>query len=161
MKNQDPFKEIVTLTEMARMCRLSRARFYQLINESIFPKPSRNKQTGRPFFSREQQEQCLLIRRINRGANGKAVIFYGCRLQLSPQTKRKRKQFPISRSPKKGQERQDPVVAELRHGLSQLGLTNLADVEICRALRKAFPDGYQGVESAELLRTVFGAIEHA
>ena len=159
MRNQEPLKEIITVTEMARMCRLSRARLYQLIGEGIFPEPSRNEQTGRPFFDRAQQEQCLLIRRINKGANGKAVIFYGCRLQPPPQTKRKRKQFPISRSPKKGQERQDPVVAELRHGLSQLGLTNLADVEICRALRKAFPDGYQGVESAELLRAVFGVLQ--
>jgi hypothetical protein len=161
MRHQEPLKEIVTVTEMARMVRLSRARFYQLVSEGIFSAPSRNEQTGRPFFDRSQQEQCLLVRRMNRGANGKAVIFYGCRLQPPPQTKRKRKQFPISRSPKKGQERQDPVVAELRHGLSQLGLTNLTDVDICRTLTNAYPDGHQGVDSAELLRTVFGAIEHA
>ena len=159
MRQEEPLKEIVTVSEMSRMCRLSRARFYQLVNEGIFPTPSRNEQTGRPFFDREQQEQCLEIRRSNLGANGKPVIFYGCRLQPPPQTKRKRKQFPISRSPKKGQERQDPVVAELRHGLSQLGLTNLADVEICRALRKAVPDGHRDVESAELLRAVFGELQ--
>ncbi len=99
MRNQEPLKEIVTVTEMARMCRLSRARFYQLIGEEIFPTPSRNDQTRRPFFNREQQEQCLLIRRTNRGANGKAVMFYGYRLEAPPLTP-KRKQFPISRSPK-------------------------------------------------------------
>ena len=159
MRQEEPHKEVVTVTEMARMCRLSRARFYQLTGEGIFPEPSRNEQTGRPFFDRSQQEQCLLVRRLNRGANGKAVIFYGCRLQPPPQTKRKRKQFPISRSPKKGQKRQDPVVAELRHGLSQLGLTNLADADVCRALTKAYPDGHRDVESAELLRAVFGVLQ--
>ena len=157
MRNQEPLKEVVTVTEMARMCRLSRARFYQLIKESVFPTPSRNEQTGRPFFNREQQERCLLIRRVNKGANGKAVIFYGCRLEAPPLPP-KRKQLPISRSPK-GQARQDPVITELRHGLAQLGMTNLTDVDIRQALTKAYPDGHQGVESAELLRAVFGAIQ--
>ena len=159
MRNQEPLKEIVTVTEMARMCRLSRARFYQLTGEGIFPTPSRNDQTGRPFFDREQQEQCLNIRRMNQGANGKAVMFYGCRLE-APQPRPKRKQLPNSRSPK-GQARQDPVTTELRHGLAQLGMSKLTDVDVRRALVKAYPDGHQGVESADLLRTVFGAIEHA
>ncbi len=132
MTNQEPLKECVTVTEMARMCRLSRARFHELTREGIFPTPSRNEQTGRPFFDREQQERCLLVRRMNRGANGRCVIFYGCRLEAPPPPP-KRKQLPISRSPK-GQARQDPVITELRHGLTQLGMTNLTDVDIRQAL---------------------------
>ena len=157
MRNQEPVREVVTVTEMARMCRLSRARFYQLTHEGIFPTPSRNEQTGRPFFDREQQERCLLIRRVNKGANGKAVIFYGCRLE-APQLPPKRKQLPISRSPK-GRVRQDPVITELRHGLTQLGVTNSTDVDIRQALTKAYPDGHRDVESAELLRAVFGELQ--
>ena len=113
MNKEVPLKEIVTVTEMARMCRLSRARFYQLIDEGIFPEPSRNEESGRPLFDREQQEQCLAVRRTNKGANGKAVMFYGYRLE-APQPRPKRKQFPISRS-SKGRTRQDPALAELRH----------------------------------------------
>ena len=157
MNRQVPSKEIVTVTEMARMCRLSRARFYQLANEGVFPKPSRNQQTGRPFFTRDQQEQCLLIRRRNRGANGKAVLFYGCRLEAPPPPP-KRKQLPISRSPK-GQARQDPVITELRHGLAQLGMTSVPEADIRQALSQASPDGHRDVESSELLRAVFGAIQ--
>ena len=157
MTNQEPLKECVTVTEMARMCRLSRARFYDLTREGIFPTPSRNEQTGRPFFDREQQERCLLVRRMNRGANGKAVIFYGCRLE-APQLPPKRKLLPISRPPK-GRVRQDPVITELRHGLSQLGLTSVTDVDIRQTLTEAYLDGHQGVESAELLRAVFGAMQ--
>ena len=157
MRNQEPLKQVVTVTEMSRMCGLSRARFYQLIKEDVFPTPSRNEQTGRPFFDREQQERCLLVRRTNRGANGKAVMFYGCRLE-APQPPPKRKQFPISRSPKR-QARQDPMLAGLRHGLTQLGVTNLTNKDIREALMKACPDGHQGVESAELLRAVFGTMQ--
>ncbi len=157
MRNQEPLKEIITVSEMAHMCRLSRARFYQLIAEDIFPAPSRNQQTGRPFFDREQQERCLLVRRTNRGANGKAVMFYGCRIE-APQPPPKRKQLPISRSSKR-QSRHDPVLTELRHGLTQLGMTNLTDVDIRQALAQAYPDGHRNVESAELLRAVFGELQ--
>ena len=157
MNNQVPLKEIVTVTEMARMCGLSRARFYQLVGEGIFPAPLRNEQTGRPFFSREQQERCLLVRRTNQGANGKAVMFYGCRLD-APQPPPKRKQLPISRSPKR-QSRQDPLLTELRHGLAQLGSTSVTDADIRHAVTQAYPDGHRDVESAELLRAVFGAVQ--
>ncbi len=157
MNKEVPLKEIVTVTEMARMCRLSRARFYQLIGEEIFPTPSRNEQTRRPFFNREQQEQCLLIRRTNRGANGKAVIFYGYRLEAPPLPP-KRKRLPNSRSPK-GQARQDSVFTELRHGLAQLGLVSVTDSNIRQALAREYPNGHRNVESAELLRAVFGAIQ--
>jgi hypothetical protein len=158
MIKEVPVKEIVTVSEMSRMVRLSRARFYQLINEGIFPTPSRNDQTKRPFFSREQQEQCLEIRRSNRGANGKAVMFYGCRPQPDPKIRSKRKQLPISKS-SKTQIRRDPVISELRHGLAQLGMTNVKEQSIREALARAYPDGHREVYSAELLRSVFGTIQ--
>lgn len=158
MRNQEPLKEIVCVSEMARLCRLSRARFYQLVGEGIFPSPSRNETTGRPFFNREQQKQCLMIRRMNKGANGKAVMFYGCRLEPRPQPASKRKRLPISRSPR-GQAHQDQALAELRHGLAQLGVTTSTDKDIRQALMKAYPNGHQGVESGELLRAVFGTMQ--
>ena len=158
MNREISLKEIVTVTEMARMCRLSRARFYQLIGEGIFPEPSRNEESGRPFFDREQQEQCLTVRQTNKGANGKGVMFYGCPPQRAPKLPSKRKQLPISKS-SEPQAREDPVVTELRHGLAQLGVSNVTDVEVRQALAKAYPDGHHDVESAELLRAVFGVIQ--
>ncbi len=157
MNKQAPLKEIVTVTEMSRMCRLSRARFYQLVGEGIFPEPSRNATTKRPFFDREQQEQCLLIRRSNKGANGKAVMFYGCRLEKPP-SRPKRKLLPISKPPK-GQNRENPVITELRHGLAQLGMDNVSDKSIREALSTTYPDGHRDVESADLLGAVFGELQ--
>lgn len=156
MNQPQPLKDVVSVSEMARMCRLSRARFYQLIHEGIFPIPSRNVQTGRPFFNREQQEQCLNIRRTNKGANGKAVMFYGCRVEPRLQPASKRKPLPKRKPSSK---REDPVLTELRHGLAQLGMTNVKDVDIRQALTQAYPDGHRGVESAELLRAVFGELQ--
>ena len=158
MNKHEPLKEIVCVSEMARLCRLSRARFYQLIGEGIFPAPSRNKKTGGTYFNRKQQEQCLTVRRTNKGANGKAVMFYGCRLEPRPQPASKRKRLPISRS-SNGRARQGSEFAELRHGLAQLGMTNSTDQDIRRALTVAYPDGHRDVESAELLRAVFGELQ--
>ena len=155
MIKEIPLKEIVTVSEMSQMVRLSRARFYQLVGKGIFPAPSRNEQTKRPFFNREQQEQCLEIRRSNRGANGIGVMFYGCRPQAAHKLPSKRKQLPIS----KPRQKQDPVITELRQGLAQLGLTNMKEQSIRDALAHAYPDGHRDVESAELLRTVFTAIQ--
>ena len=158
MNKQVPLKEIVTVTEMARMCGLSRARFYQLVNQSVFPAPSRSRQSGRPFFDREQQEQCLLIRRINKGANGKAVMFYGGHLEAPRPRPSKRKQLPISKS-SKPKACQDPVIKGLRHGLFQLGVVSVSDWELSRAIFKAYPDGHEGIKQAEVLMAVFHELQ--
>jgi hypothetical protein len=158
INNQKPLKEIVTVTEMAQMCNLSRARFYQLVSHEVFPSPSRNQDTGRPFFNRDQQEQCLLIRRCNKGANGKAVIFYGNRPLTVQKPTSKRKLFPISKS-SMGKKNRDPVLSELQHGLAQLGMSNVTEQQIRRALTERYPDGHRDVESGELLAAVFGALQ--
>ena len=158
MNKDVPLKAVVTVTQMAHMCNISRARFYQLVSQKVFPSPSRNPETGRPFFNREQQEQCLLIRRQNKGANGKAVIFYGNRPRTAPKPLSKRKLFPISKS-SNGQKKRDLVMNELRHGLAQLGMSNMTEQQIRQALTESYPDGHRDVESAELLAAVFGALQ--
>ena len=47
----DETKAIVTVSEMARMCGLSRARFYQLQKAGVFPAPVY--QDGRPLYPEE------------------------------------------------------------------------------------------------------------
>src|SRR5208282_3856974 len=80
-------KAIVTVSEMARMCGLSRARFYQLQKAGVFPAPVYH--DGRPVYSEEQQLVCLEVRKKNRGVNGKPVLFYARRvITQSPVTKK-------------------------------------------------------------------------
>ena len=153
-------KEAVSVSEMARMVGLSRARFYQLMAQSFLPSPSRQNDTGRPFFSREQQEQCLEVRRTNRGVNGRAILFYALRVQPSvapsartPSGRSRRMQ----RQPPR-QSSRDPVIAELRQGLMQLGLTDVSDQAVSKVLLEEYPDGHRDVERAELLSVVFGHI---
>jgi len=152
-------KEIVSVAELARMVGLSRARFYQLVQQGIFPPPARNPTTQRPFYDRAQQEQCLQIRRTNCGFNGVPVLFYARRLDhvsmaKSPQVRRPRgltqgaKDQPSSVSG-------DPKFAELRHGLRQLGLEDVTDERIRTALVECFADGYASGDPTVVIMTVF------
>ena len=163
MKQPQPLKEIVSVTEMARMCGLSRARFYQLTKEGIFPPPSRNKESGRPFFDRDGQEACLTVRRTNRGINNQAILFYAQRngQQMSPPKaafRNGKRSTAVDRSTS-NQRDSASVIRGLRHGLHQLGITVVNDRRIREALNQAYPDGHRNVDSAELLRSVFDEIQ--
>ena len=41
-------KQIVSITEIAKMCQMSRARFYQLLEQGFFPKPKYDAIIGMP-----------------------------------------------------------------------------------------------------------------
>jgi hypothetical protein len=79
MSVQIQTKAVVSVAEMARMCSLSRARFYQLVESGVFPLPLYRIDTKRPFFTQEMQEICLGVRRKNSGVNGRPVLFYARR----------------------------------------------------------------------------------
>jgi hypothetical protein len=164
MRNEEPtIKEAVTLAQMARMCGLSRSRFYQLIHDGIFSEPSRHPVTGRPFYSRAQQEQCLEIRRSCCGLNGRVVLFYDHPAKPiggSPSIKKTRPQPPRERQPPScDQPRRDPLIEDLKHGLGQLGLSDIDDAAIKKALCDEYPDGgwkdMERVERGVVLRGVF------
>src|SRR5262245_65689935 len=71
-----PTKAAVSVSEMARMVGLSRARFYQLVEAGVFPAPVYDVSTRRPMYVEELQTACLEVRRRNCGVNGKPVLFY-------------------------------------------------------------------------------------
>ncbi len=137
-------KAIVTVSEMARMVGLSRARFYQLMREGVFPQPVYDK--GRPVYTEDQQQVCLEVRRRNRGVNGEPVLFYARRR-------------PTER--RKHTERPDPLPAKnkdisaLLNGLNALGLTTATAAQVVKVTKELFPQGTTGMDQAEVLRAVF------
>lgn len=147
MDYDPPLKEAVTCAEMSRMCSLSRSRFYSLIREGIMPSPSRNPETGRPFYTKEQQEQCLRVRRTNCGVNGKPILFYAVavRRQETPLPKRR----PAALHPA------ESIIDDLLHGLEQLGMAEVSRAKLLGILAELHPDGYIDVPPAELLAAAF------
>src|SRR4051812_22994628 len=111
-------KAIVTVSEMARMVGLSRARFYQLQKAGIFPPPERDAETVRPFYSEEQQKVILEVRRRNCGVNNKPILFYARRNPLAPAPSKPRQ--PKGTAPKA---EQHPELIEALQALGLAGVT--------------------------------------
>lgn len=137
-------KAVVTVAEMARMCGLSRARFYQLTKEGVFPMPLYRIDNRRPLYTDEMQEVCLEVRRRNCGINGKPVMFYARRVETPTVAKTKK------RSTTKSSKH-----VELIEGLQSLGLTNAKGSDVDAALKQCFPNGHDGVDEGTILRSIF------
>jgi hypothetical protein len=138
-------KAIVTVSEMARRCGLSRARFYQLQKVGIFPPPLYDVSTRRPIYDEELQKVCLEVRRRNCGANGKPILFYARRNPLTPGP-------PM---PKKAKTPKINCHAELIDSLLALGMAGVTDAQVGLAVKEVYPQGTSGVEQAEVVRTIF------
>jgi hypothetical protein len=131
---------MVSVSEMARQCGLSRSRFHQLVVGGTFPFPLYDVQTRRPFYPAELQQVCLEVRQRNCGINGRPVMFYAKRIGEPAPVKRRR-------SP-------ESAHADLLGGLRGLGLVASAS-QVAAAMKDSFPDGVATVDRKEVLRAVF------
>jgi hypothetical protein len=139
-------KTAVSVSEMARNVGLSRARFYQLIGEGVFPKPEYEPSTKRPFYNEDSQKVCFQVKRRNVGINGKVVIFYAARRSFVPQVKRQAVPKPKQKC--------TPEFVDLIDSLACLGVSATSQqVEV--AVKQCFPDGVQAQASGEVVRAVF------
>jgi hypothetical protein len=139
-------KTVVSVAEMARMVGLSRARFYQLVAEGIFPSPLYSVHTRRPFFSEEMQQVCMDVRKRNCGVNGKPILFYAARHPLGQQPRPVKK--PKAEPKQKGQ------YVDLLDGLRSLGLEVTA-AQVEPVVKELFPAGIQKLDCGEVIRAVF------
>ena len=139
----DQIKSVVSVSEMARMCGLSRQRFHQL-RGTTFPEPDYNPETKRPFYDEEKQAVCLSVRQRNCGIDGKPILFYARRNDVGVPRKAKK---PTTK-PKVNKH------AHIAEGLRSLGLSVTAP-QVDEAIKNLFPDGTSLVDDAEIVRSVF------
>lgn len=140
-------KTVVSVAEMARMVGLSRARFYQLVRDGIFPAPIYDAQTRRPFFNEEMQHICLEVRKRNCGVNGKPILFYAARHPLGQQPK------PVKKP--KAEPKHKSQYADLLDGLKALGLESVTSAQVEPVVKELFPNGIQNLDCGECIRAVF------
>ncbi len=145
-QEEHPLKSVATVRYVARMVGLSSARFYQLKAAGVFPQPEYNADTGRPYYTEEQQRTCLEVRRRHRGINGVAVLFYARRSDGVPPVRKKRRSRP------KPKEMRHPNVLA---GVRGLGLTAATGTQVDAAVKKLFPQGTPGGDQGEVVRAVF------
>jgi hypothetical protein len=128
---------------MADFCRLSRSRFYDLIEAGVFPKPALHPSSKRPMYDREMQEKCLEIRQTGIGANGLPVLF-NRKPKMAPQPKAQRKPAVMPQTD----------YGDLLDALKGLGLTTTAQA-VNEAVAALYPNGLLGIDQGDLVRKVF------
>jgi hypothetical protein len=138
----------VSVSGIAKMLRLSRARFYQLMQEGVFPSPVYDIRTKRPYYTDEQQRICLEVRKQNLGINGRPILFYARRKapfakNTSQTTRRKTK------------DKQSSVWDNIIEGLKSLGLEGVTSAQVEAVINSNYPSGSSGIEEGELLRTCY------
>ena len=93
-------KTIVSVTEMAKICNLSRPRFYQLLEAGFFPKPKYDDRSKRPYYDTAGQQKCLECRQSCVGVDGSYMIFYSPRkTETVSGMKKKKKTDPVVNHP--------------------------------------------------------------
>jgi hypothetical protein len=138
-------KAAVSISDMARLVGLSRQRFHQLMQAGVFPRPKKDRASGRPFYDEAGQQTCLEVRRRNCGVNGKVVLFYARRQtnpSLSPQTAK-------TRPPKSDR------YADILDGVRALGVGTATAAQVAAAVKEIFPKGTSEADQGEVIRAVF------
>src|SRR5262245_6777764 len=142
-----PTKAAVSVSEMARMVGLSRARFYELVEAGVFPTPVYDVSTRRPMYVEELQTICLNVRRRNCGVNGKPVLFYARGHRATTPTVKPSK--PPVAKPKP-----TAAAADLIDGLGALGLV-ATPAQVAEAVVALYPSGIDHTDRGQMLRAVF------
>ncbi len=162
MPDPQPFlsPSSVSVSDMARMVGLSRSRFHQLVQAGVFPKPSIDPESKRPFYDAEGQSVCLQVRQRNCGVNGKRVLFYarpfGTHLVAKPRTSGA--QSSSARKKKAAPKQADSKPSKLDmlvEGLKTLGLPNVTTAAATEAIHACFPIDCPPPSNEEVLLKVF------
>lgn len=136
-------KSVITVSEMAGLCQLSRSRFYDLIEAGVFPRPVQHPSSKRPMYDRKLQEKCLEIRETGIGMNGQPVLF-----------NRKPSRAGQSKAQRKPAVKPPPDHGDLLEALKGLGLTPTSQA-VDEALAALFPTGHAGLDQGDVIRKVF------
>jgi len=147
MTDNNSSQSFLSCAAVARRLGLSRQRFWQLRKEGVFPQPQIDEESGRPFYTEEQVELCMDLRKRNVGLNGKIVLFYSARSTVSV-PKATKKKTPKSKA---ATGRHEAVIDSLK----VLGMTGVSDAQIDSVMSELFPNGKEDVDQGELVRAIF------
>ena len=131
-------KQIFSITEVAQMLQLSRARFYQLLGTGFFPKPLHDDRSKRPYYNLDLQQKCLEARQSGVGVDGSFMLFYSPRKK---ETKPRIKKI-------------DPQIKELTETLGSMGLETTVE-QVQQSLPELYPDGTEGQDQGLVVRELY------
>ena len=131
---------IVSMTDMAKMLQMSRARFYQLLGMGFFPQPVYDIRSKRPCYDRDMQEKCIECRQSGIGIDGSFMLFY------SPRKKERVSDLKKTKI--------DPQVKEMTETLQTMGL-GVSIKQVQQGLSELYPDGITEQDQGLVIRELF------
>ncbi len=142
---QAKIKPIISVGNMAEALGHSRARFWQLQKQNIYPPALHDIRTKRPFYDARLQKICHEVRETGIGCNGQYILFYAPRQK--PTQSRAKSKAPQRATP--------PEHQELVETLNQMGV-EVSGEQVSEAVETLYPDG--GLENKDMgvvVREVF------
>ncbi|MGC4033269.1 MAG: Holliday junction DNA helicase RuvB C-terminal domain-containing protein [Tepidisphaeraceae bacterium] len=130
-------RSVYSIAEVARMCGLSRARFYDLIGNGVMPPPVYDVRTRRPMYTVELAARSVEVRETNIGFDGRYTLFYERRQPPAPTAA---VQTPTAPPSRRRQAILDPLVQEMIESLRATGVQR-AEGEIVEAIQRRCPQG--------------------
>lgn len=149
VKKKKNSKQIFSVREVCDELQISRARYYQLMEQDVFPPPVYDIQTRQPLYTAPLKEKCEEIRQTGIGWNGRYVLFY------SP-----RKKSNYSNNGRKTTSNNNSEYDELLSLLSQMGI-EISHKEVNEAVQELFPSGIEDTEIGLVAREVFRYVKSA
>ena len=145
-----PRKAAHSVTEVARLCGMSRARFYDLIRGGVMPHPVYSTRTRRPLYTADLAALAVRVKETNVGIDGGYVIFYARRTEQA------------STAPVKGAstsrhvppEPPEPLVKEMVEALRAMGV-RACEEELTAAVARQCPLGPREETFEFDLRAIF------
>lgn len=140
-------KPIMSVGEMAQSLGHSRARFWQLQKQNIYPLAIYDVRTKRPFFDARLQRICYEVRETGIGCNGQFILFYSPRRTFTTKTQRscvektRKKEIPAEHQ-------------ELVDTLTQMGM-EVSGEQVSEVVQKIYPDGLDNRDMGVVVREVF------
>ena len=143
-----PRRAAYSVTETAKMCGLSRARFYDLIRDGVMPWPTYCIFTRKPMYLADAAAMCVRVRETNTGIDGRYVIFYARREQAmgnasAPAARPAQRPAPI-----------DTLTQEMVETLRAMGVRQ-GQAEVVAAITARCPSGVTEMSFETDLRAVF------
>ena len=138
------FKAVCSISYLCKsIVGLSRAQFYNLQRDGIFPPAQTDEKTGRKYFTMEQQKECYNIRNSGIAHSGDFYLFYAPRSSSQSSSPQK------NTAPKA-----DEKSIELTETLNQMGLEVKAE-QVSEALKSMYPEGHENIEEGLMIRNLF------
>lgn len=137
------FKPVCSISYLCQnIVGLSRAQFYNLQRDEVFPDAKTDEKTGRKYFTLDQQKECYNIRTSGISHKGEFYLFYEPRSAGS------------STPQKKTAPKADAKSIELADTLTHMGL-EVDAAQVSDALKLVYPDGHSKIDDGLLIRELF------